>query len=662
MAQAKATRGSDFDQQALRRRLILLLTGMIACAVIAVGIAANAAFERAVAPELQKRVQLITSVIQFEVQRALEVGIPIDAIGGLDAYLADTLQDFGEIDRIAVNDADGRLVADAERPERETRAMDAAIKLIARGGGNLFELPILRGNQIAGKIVVEISPTFVETRLRDVFLDIGVLVLIAVLIAIELILAVVVASVVKPLERIEHLLNEQRTGVFLHIIRQTGLLGLRRTASRLNDHAVDLATRFHRLPDAARRAVSGTFAGAAGPVRLRFSDFNDIRLALFLFSAATEVSVSFLPIYAGAATRPDWLTPNLAAALPIVFYLAAIAVLSPFGGALVRAFGARRLYAFSVPGAALALVGVGASDGVLAITVWHCVMAGFYAAATIAGQEYAIRAAGPARSGAAVGSFVAVIYGGLLFGSVLGGLLAGRFGFPAAFFVGAAMAAVSQVMGLTSMSGRAGDRDIGEAAAPKSEERKKRWFSLRYLVLLAGIALPMSAAMVIYIWYLTPLMLSDLGVGPAEIVRVLLLYYAAILFLGPQIARMSDGRPGPVPLILAGGLFSGLALLAPAAIGGYWSIVLAVAGVGLGEVLMRTPLYTHALRQTGGPGPGIDALRLTERLGAIAALLISVALLGALGPAGSLRLLAGFMLAGVVAFAIVEFTARHRRG
>ncbi len=662
MAETKATRGSDFDQQALRRRLILLLTGMIACAVIAVGIAANAAFERAVAPELQKRVQLITSVIQFEVQRALEVGIPIDAIGGLDAYLADTLQDFGEIDRIAVNDADGRLVADAERPERETRAMDAAIKLIARGGGNLFELPILRGNQIAGKIVVEISPTFVETRLRDVFLDIGVLVLIAVVIAMELILAVVVASVLKPLERIEYLLNEQRGGVFVHIIRPTGLLGLRRTAARLNDHAVDLATRFHRLPDAARSAVSGSFAGAAGPVRLRFSDFNDIRIALFLFSAATEISVSFLPIYAEAAARPDWLTPDLAAALPIVFYLAAIAAISPFGGALVRAVGARRLYAVSVPGAALALIGVGVSDGVLAISLWHCAMAGFYAAATIAGQEYAIRAAGLDRSGAAVGSFVAVITGGLLFGSVLGGLLAGRFGFPAAFLVGAAMAAVSQILGLTSMSGRAGDRAVLGATTRANVRALKRWFGLRYLTLLAGIAVPMNAVMVIYIWYLTPLMLSDLGVGPAEIVRVLLLYYAATLFLGPHVARMTDGRPGPVPLMLVGGCVSGMALFVPAAIGGYWSIVLAVAGVGIGEILIRTPLYTYALRLTGGPGPGIDMLRVTERLGAIAALLVSVALLGALGTAGSLRLLAGFMLAGMVAFGIVEFRARHRRG
>ncbi len=652
------TQSAAFDQQSLRRRLILVLAGLITLAVVAVGFAAVAAFERAVAPELRNRAQLIGSGIRFEVQRVLELGIPLHSVGGLDSYLESTLADFEEIDLIELTASDGTLVAMAERSDRALRPAASAIAFISTGGETRTDLPILRGTQIVGNIALEISPIFVETRLRDVFLDLGVLVLIAVLIALELVLAVVIASVTKPLERVQYLLDEQRAGVFLHTIREEGLLGLRRTAARLNDHAVDLAARLQALPEAARGQIDARLASAR-PARLRFSDFNDIRLALFLFSAATEISVSFLPLYAGAASRPGWLSVDLAAALPIVSYLGAIAMMSPFGGRLVRQHGARRLFAVSVPGATLALLALGFSGSVIGITLWQGVMAVFYAVAVIAAQEYAIRAAGPRRSGAAVGAFVAVIFGGLFVGSVLGGLIANRFGYPAAFYVGAALAAVSLWIGLVSMTGRAGDRQTEEARTDTGAPVPRARFGLRYVVLLLGVAVPMNATMVIFIWYLTPLMLDDLGQSPADIVRVLVLYYFAILFVGPQVARMADGWPGPVPLIPVGCLVSALALLAPSMIGGYWAVVGAVAGVGIGEVLTRTPLYSQALRITGGPGPGMDTLRLVERLGAIAALLLSALLLESLGAVSTLRLLAGFALVGAACFGTVELLSRR---
>jgi MFS family permease len=130
---------------------------------------------------------------------------------------------------------------------------------------------------------------------------------------------------------------------------------------------------------------------------------------------------------------------------------------------LIRLVGARRLFLVSAPGAGVALVGLGLSTSVISITIWQGVMAAFYATASIAGQEYAIRAAGEKDRAKAVGAFVAVVYGGLFVGSALGGLLAGRFGFAVAFFTGAALAVISVILGASSMRGRAGDRVEGRA-------------------------------------------------------------------------------------------------------------------------------------------------------------------------------------------------------
>ena len=197
-------------------------------------------------------------------------------------------------------------------------------------------------------------------------------------------------------------------------------------------------------------------------------------------------------------------------------------------------------------------------------------------------------------------------------------------------------------------------------AAPDPTGRRK-WLTGRYLALLLGVGVPMNATMVIFIWYLTPLMLSDIGSGPAEIARVLILYNLAILLLGPIVARLADSRVGPVVLLVAGALGSATALLSLTVWSGFWAIAVAVTGVGASQILIETPLYALALRITGGPGPGIDALRLLERIGAILGLAASAVLLGLIGAEASIRLLGLAVLAGVAVYAIVELAGRSRR-
>src|SRR3546814_15110420 len=81
------------------------------------------------------------------------------------------------------------------------------------------------------------------------------------------------------------------------------------------------------------------------------------------------------------STRTDTLFPyttrfRSAAAAPLVLYLLAVAALSPFAGPLARRFGARRVFLASVPPSILALVGLGFSDSVAAITFWRGVKIG----------------------------------------------------------------------------------------------------------------------------------------------------------------------------------------------------------------------------------------------------------------------------------------------
>jgi predicted MFS family arabinose efflux permease len=338
-----------------------------------------------------------------------------------------------------------------------------------------------------------------------------------------------------------------------------------------------------------------------------------------------------------------------------------VAVLSPFGGALARRLGARHLFLASVPPTALALVAMGLSATLVEITVWRGVMAVFYATATIACQEYAIRAAGGQASARPVGAFIAVVYSGVFCGSALGGLLAGRFSIEVALLTGAAIAAVSGVLGAASMRGRVGDREVAPSDANPDSTAKSGWLSGRFLALLLCVAVPMNAATTIIIWYLTPLMLSATGSSLADIGRVVMLYYLATLLFGPAVTRLSDGRVGPVALVVTGALGASAALLSLSFWNGFWAITGAVAGLGIGHTLIRTPLYALVLRITGGPGRGVAALRLLERVGAILGLATSAVLLGEIGPEISIRMLGLVVLAGGMICAIVELVGYTRR-
>ncbi|MEO3434280.1 MFS transporter [Inquilinus sp. CAU 1745] len=646
----------------MRARLVATLTVITTMSVLALGLVAMIAFDRSVEPEVANRTRLIGTIVRSDVERGLELGIPLERLEGLSQHLTETLRKFAEVDRIAINTASGLTIAEVQSQESPSFLQRAGLGQVISVGKNAFSLPILDRNQLVGSVIVEVNPQFVETRLREVFLDILVIALIAMVFAVELVLVVTIASVGKPLDRVLGLLDEQGQGIFLHRIRPSGLSVFRRTAVRLNDQANDLAERLAMFPDAARaRMVSdaGVKIAEGRPVWLRLSEFNDIRLTLFFFSLAAEITASFLPLYSGTAARPDWVSPELAAAAPLMVYLVAVAALSPFGGRLARRFGPRVLFLAAVPPTVLALVGMGMSETLSSITGWRALTGVSYAAATIACQEYAFRAARDGGSARPAGAFIAVIFGGVFCGSALGGVVAGRFGFEAALYVGASIAILSGILGMVSMSGRAGD-PATEARVPANFTSGGRGGRPLFLALLFGIVAPMNASTAIFIWYLTPIMLAGMGYGASDIARVVMLYYFAVVLLGPTVTRLSDGRVGPAAFIIMGSVVSGLALLSIGIWEGLWAVTVCVAGLGLGHTLIRAPQYALAVRLTGGSSRNLGALRLVERLGALSGLTCCALYLSAIGAEPAVAGLGMIILTGSAAFAIVHLGGWRR--
>ncbi len=639
----------------LRTRLVVLLVLLVGSIVLAVGGYAAGVFERAVAPQLDKRTRLIGVIVRAELQRALELGVGLEQLSGLDRYLSDTLGKFDEVERIVVRDAAGTVVADAQR-----RGATGPNPLPSEAAGSASSvLPILDGNRLVGEVRIDISRGFVRTRLREVLLDVMSIALVAALMALELVLALAAASVSRPLERLRKLLDEQAAGDFRHRLPRGGLGGLAQAAERLSDHAEDLAERLAALPAALRERVMRQLDAqlAQGrPATLRLADADDIRIVLFLFATGTSVALSFLPVFAGSLARPDWLDAGLAAAAPLVSYLLTLTLLTPRSPWLIRRFGARRLFVASIAPVAIGLVGMALATHIGGLTFWRGVVGAAFATATIACQEYAIRSTRSPNSARPLSVFNAVLYSGIFCGAALGGVIAGRFGFGAALVSGAAITALAGLLAPRMLGGTAGDA-VGQGVVDAAAGARRQ--PPRAVALWLGLMLPLSAGTAVVVWYLTPLSLSAAGSGPAEVARVVMLYYLCTVLFGPSVAAICDGRIGARTPVLAGALLAALALLSMAWWSGFWASVALIVGLGIAHTLMRAPLYVLA-RGFDQADATVRSLRLAERLGAIAGLTASALSLPVAGAQRVLLSLGLLVALGLIGYLIAERSGPHR--
>ena len=119
---------------------------------------------------------------------------------------------------------------------------------------------------------------------------------------------------------------------------------------------------------------------------------------------------------------------------------------------------------------------------------------------------------------------------------------------------------------------------------------------------------------------LTPLLLATEGLRPADIARVVMLYYLAAILVGPLAGEISERSGRDLVPVSIGILIASLALLSLAAWSGEKALTAAVLGVGIGHALMRAPLQDLAIAYAGGSGKAVDLVRLSERLGAMAGL------------------------------------------
>ena len=555
----------------LRAQLTALAALALCLGLLWLGWGAHRAGQALIQPVQLAKAAAIARSSASLVEHALAVGIPLDALVGLDTHTSALRRDNPEVADLALLATDGRAL----HRRSAGAASHAAEASAASTTAPAARAPVVHAGTHLADVVVVLDPSVLARKLQTTLLDMAFLGAVSLLVALEL-LALALGS--------------------------RGARALAATEARQQ-----------RLvhPQAQHAPWRSTSAAAVRP-------------ALFLFMLSEELTRPFLPGWARQLAPQTWgMSAELLAGLPLVLFLAVVALLQwPLAGWSER-HGRRAGFLL---GALLSAIG-------LALAAWSAGYGSFLAArglsavgfalVFVSGQGVVIDGSGASDRARSLAQFVRAILVAGLCGPPLGGLIADRWGVPSAFAACSVLALLAASVAWLQLPP---ERPTAARAAPHpGTAAPGLWANaLRQpglLALLLGCALPAKLLLAALCFYLLPVYLQDSGQGSAMIGRLQTIYPLTMVLLVPLAARLADRWGQRSAFVLAGGLLAGCsAILAWPAGASPTGLALVLLGLGLGQSLSIAPqsalVADFARGAPAGHGAGILGLfRLVERGG-----------------------------------------------
>jgi MFS family permease len=667
--------------QSYLRAVYLRLAGAVMLVVVlalaATAVLSHRAFERALAPEMAKKVAVGGASARALMLKAMEQQVAFTEIYGIEQTFDELKAAIPDIAYVAVTDTKGAVIYQRFKAPKEVAAYFAAPEVLARldapGNGPppsvrvddqyIVSLPIIAPDGPVGLLHVGVSVDFVNRIITDMLFDVLVVLVVALFFTLELLHFMAGSRLEATFNALGESIERGAAGDFTtqRMPSTEGAFGnvvrlLEAVRARVNRAYEDLA----REIDAGRRVPAherppGLDAARAGMMALarnyrfgtkvapmeRSDDGNlaKVRAPLFTFILAEEMTRPFLPGYVKDLLVPlSWLSPEIAVGLPIVLFMLIVALGQPFLGAYSERVGNRR--AMTV-GAVIAAAGFFASalaHNVLDLLLWRSLCAVGYGLVFVAAQAHVLEYSSMNNRARSFAVFIGAIMVATVCGPSIGGILADNVGERLTLGVSAVLA-LGSIFIIRLMPAPHAPREPRSASSglPKFGELAALLFNGRFMTVTGLAAIPAKILLTGMCFYLVPLYLLSVGSTQAVAGRVLMTYGVVMVVMMPVAAALAGTRRRMELLVGAGLLTSGLGGLLLLSGGHVLLVFAAVFLVGLGQSMsiaaQSALVREHCNIEVAKMGePAVyGAYRLLERLGNAVGPLIAASLVLAVG-------------------------------
>lgn len=666
--------------------VLALAVALMAAAVLTLALLARGLGAERVAHTLEGNTTAIAAVLRIQFERALSVGMPLDALVGVEPMFREHLLRHREVSFFALLDAQGRTLTFTANPALPAADQAQALKdwiggwtenpaatAHFRGVRSPIEAPGGAGASPTpqGWLLSGYPAQYIDQQVNAVVTDLFVAVLIAVILAIELLRFVGRREGWGLLLQFRHFLHQVQLGLLssrspLSPGDAWGRLGedMNRRIDSLRQRvaqALQTAPAASEPPGGAPwRETLRSWAARHGLLRPPApwqgqGDLSLLRMVVFLVALSDELVRPFMAVHASQLDGPLALSPEALAGIPLSSFLLTWALSQPFGASLLQRHGSRRCLSVTTGLVGLLMLATAFTSHWLTLTALRALTGMAFGFVLIFSQTLMLRLGHASGRAAAIGEFVGAVVAAGICGPVIGGLMSVKLG-TAPTLVASALCALA-ALGLA--------RQLGEVNATGSRGRPLSWASLgallrhrRLLTLLMCSAIPGKLAATAVLLLVIPLSVAELGESASLTGRLLLLYFLAFWLVAGWAGRLSDQSASRKGFVVAGGALSALGCAAGFAVDGVWGLVLLSSLLGLGQAWLSSPQIVWATQMADQDPNGTDSevvlgiYRLIERLGGALGPVVVASLVGSQGLSGALLWLCAALALGAVVTAL----------
>ena len=672
------------SERGVHRSVVLRLAGLTALLLIlsqgVLSFLLARTFEDTLLPEVRRKAEVAGELVAEQIGYAVSLGIPLGSLVEMEAFLDGVLADNEDFRYVAVMDPN-----DVELYARGT------LSASTRDTGDAeFAVPILANGRQVASLRVQVQEGTVRSELAALRLDIGTVLLVTLLIGIELLVALVVVRISGPIRLADRLLALSARGNFgsrfgVRHRDEVGRFGqlINATLRRINAAFAELVEEAEDAHEVQLdRGVQQRIRDVVSDIRTRFHFATpgsentlisrspmDVRIPLFLFMLAQEISRPFLPLFFDEISTPIFgLSRDVTIGLPITAFMTMVLISIPIAGALTDRIAPRGMFVAGIVPSVVGHVGTAFATNLVEGIMWWTICGLGYGIIFISAQAYVAQHTEQSSRATGMSGFLGAVFAAFVCGPAIGGMLADRLGYRDTLLVAAALAAVSAVAALITID----PGGVRRLDGPRGGMRG--WLRLlshrEFLIVTLLSALPSKLVLGGLFFYLVPRYLTELGNVQSNVGRVMMAYGIACVLVTPLVARRLDRVRRPRVLMVAGGCVIGVGCALPALTDATGVVLAALAVMGTGHAMVTVPqlaviqeIAQDASSELGlGPGAIVGMFRTLERVGTAAGAILVGAAVAALTYGDAMLAVGALVLICTVLYVAAGGAARRAIG
>lgn len=680
-------------------RMFFLTMGTVFIALLAFTAYAYRSFESRLYPEVYKKLTVVGQSLEAQINRAINLGIPIGELNGMPEFLGQAIENNPEIQYILISDKQNNLLfsqgeaADEVAQKVTSMDLDDSIQTLSgvdakaiTGYYNMWIVLTYKDTPV-GVMNLGVNNQYVD-QMSEVAWDVGTVLFVSLLLAYQFIIILVNQRISFPIRQLEYLNRLIEKGDFRKTVGFAKADEVTRLTRTVHHLVLFVNKKFESLRQAvgiARAAWPETgqvrqvevaykklkdrfqFTAPENLSRLWTASLDNARIPLFFGVFAEELSRSFLPIYIDNLYMPvPGLTREMAIGVPISLFMVVIAVSTPWAGGRVERFRPRNVFLLGMIPAVIGFAGMVMARNIYDLMLWRSLCAVGYAMQTMACQGYIAHNTSQENRSYGMAVFVSTIMIAAICGSSIGGVLADRIGYRGTFVVSVVMILISGIAAFKSLHEKKIPANTAKVPRLSWKSVRQLACNVRFSLLILFAAIPAKIMLTGFLFYLMPVFLIKLGNQQADVGRMMMIYFIIMVAGVPLSARLADKSGKAWLFVLVGGFLAGLAMMVVWIRQDTLAIIISITLFGLGQsiststliamILEVTPKESQAIGQTNILG----LFRVLERVGSVAGPFIVAALIVSFGHAGSMIGVGAIMIGATLALLAGLWLTRAR--